>query len=83
MSVTRTNRDALSSSPYVSLQNLSLSVNDLLACCGFLCGDGCDGGYPISAWRYFVHHGVVTEEVLLYWLLPSINLSFYFSVQVV
>ncbi|KAF2324969.1 hypothetical protein GH714_021948 [Hevea brasiliensis] len=42
--------------------NLSLSVNDLLACCGFLCGDGCNGGYPIYAWRYFVNHGVVTEE---------------------
>ncbi|KAJ6956782.1 hypothetical protein NC652_007751 [Populus alba x Populus x berolinensis] len=42
--------------------NISLSVNDLLACCGFLCGSGCNGGYPISAWRYFVHHGVVTEE---------------------
>jgi cathepsin B len=42
--------------------NISLSVNDLLACCGFMCGDGCDGGYPIKAWRYFVHHGVVTEE---------------------
>lgn len=42
--------------------NVSLSVNDLLACCGFLCGNGCDGGYPISAWRYFVHHGVVTDE---------------------
>lgn len=42
--------------------NMSLSVNDLLACCGFMCGSGCDGGYPISAWRYFVHHGVVTEE---------------------
>lgn len=42
---------------------MSLSVNDLLACCGFLCGSGCDGGYPLSAWRYFVHHGVVTEEV--------------------
>ncbi|KAJ4847729.1 Cathepsin B-like protease 2 [Turnera subulata] len=42
--------------------NLSLSVNDLLACCGFMCGDGCDGGYPINAWRYFVRHGVVTEE---------------------
>ncbi|KAI3449317.1 hypothetical protein Pfo_005982 [Paulownia fortunei] len=42
--------------------NISLSVNDLLACCGFMCGDGCDGGYPISAWRYFVHSGVVTEE---------------------
>ncbi|KAL3849415.1 hypothetical protein ACJIZ3_011297 [Penstemon smallii] len=42
--------------------NISLSVNDLLACCGFMCGDGCDGGYPISAWRYFVRTGVVTEE---------------------
>ncbi|KAF5743865.1 cathepsin B [Tripterygium wilfordii] len=42
--------------------NISLSVNDLLACCGFMCGDGCNGGYPIRAWRYFVHHGVVTEE---------------------
>jgi cathepsin B len=27
-----------------------------------MCGDGCDGGYPISAWRYFVKEGVVTEE---------------------
>lgn len=42
--------------------NASLSVNDLLACCGFMCGDGCDGGYPIFAWKYFVHNGVVTEE---------------------
>jgi len=42
--------------------NISLSVNDLLACCGFMCGDGCDGGYPIYAWRYFVYSGVVTEE---------------------
>ncbi|KAL2933307.1 Cathepsin B-like protease 2 [Bienertia sinuspersici] len=42
--------------------NVSLSVNDLLACCGFLCGAGCDGGTPIYAWRYFVHHGVVTDE---------------------
>lgn len=28
-----------------------------------MCGDGCDGGYPIRAWKYFVQHGVVTEEV--------------------
>ncbi|XP_047317939.1 cathepsin B-like protease 2 [Impatiens glandulifera] len=42
--------------------NISLSVNDLLACCGFMCGSGCDGGYPIYAWRYFKQHGVVTEE---------------------
>ncbi|KAG5055987.1 hypothetical protein JHK85_008497 [Glycine max] len=44
--------------------NISLSVNDLLACCGFLCGSGCDGGYPLYAWRYLAHHGVVTEEVI-------------------
>ncbi|GMH20843.1 hypothetical protein Nepgr_022685 [Nepenthes gracilis] len=42
--------------------NISLSVNDLLACCGILCGAGCEGGTPIHAWRYFVHHGVVTEQ---------------------
>ncbi|XP_004494492.1 cathepsin B-like protease 2 [Cicer arietinum] len=42
--------------------NVSLSVNDLLACCGFLCGSGCDGGDPLSAWRYLAQHGVVTEE---------------------
>ncbi|CAN1309587.1 Cathepsin B-like protease 3 [Linum perenne] len=42
--------------------NISLSANDLLACCGFFCGDGCDGGYPIYAWKYFVQNGVVTEE---------------------
>ncbi|WZZ37545.1 hypothetical protein YC2023_033804 [Brassica napus] len=39
------------------------SIGRILACCGFLCGQGCNGGYPISAWRYFKHHGVVTEEV--------------------
>ncbi|CAO2824729.1 unnamed protein product [Amaranthus hypochondriacus] len=42
--------------------NISLSANDLLACCGFLCGSGCNGGSPYYAWRYFVDHGVVTDE---------------------
>ncbi|CAH9109513.1 unnamed protein product [Cuscuta epithymum] len=41
--------------------NVTLSVNDLLACCGSLCGDGCDGGYTISAWQYLVRSGVVTS----------------------
>lgn len=58
---------------FVIMQNLSLSVNDVLACCGFLCGAGCDGGYSLYAWRYFVHHGVVTEEVesggFLVWII--------------
>lgn len=62
-------------SPHCALlQNMSLSVNDLLACCGFLCGAGCNGGYPIYAWRYFMHHGVVTEQVRnilsFFFLLP-------------
>ena len=61
----------------VSMQNLSLSVNDLLACCGFLCGSGCDGGYPLYAWRYFVHHGVVTEEVKVS-VLPNAYYLFSF-----
>ncbi|XP_061962492.1 cathepsin B-like protease 3 [Populus nigra] len=53
--------------------NLSLSVNDLLACCGWMCGAGCDGGSPIDAWRYFVQSGVVTEEVQVS------GLSYYFD----
>lgn len=47
------------------LQNVSLSVNDLLSCCGFMCGDGCDGGYPLRAWQYFVQNGIVTDEVTM------------------
>jgi cathepsin B len=45
------------------LQTALLSENDLLACCGFECGDGCEGGYPIRAWQYFKRTGVVTNEV--------------------
>jgi cathepsin B len=37
-----------------------LSEQDLLACCGFSCGMGCDGGYPSAAWSWFVRTGVVT-----------------------
>jgi len=48
---------------YVQIQNVSLSVNDILACCGLLCGAGCAGGTPFSAWIYLANHGVVTEEV--------------------
>ncbi|WJX79949.1 Cathepsin B-like protease 2 [Trifolium repens] len=42
--------------------NVSLSVNDILSCCGLLCGAGCSGGTPFSAWIYLANHGVVTEE---------------------
>ncbi|KAM3284477.1 cathepsin B-like protease 2 [Capsicum chacoense] len=42
--------------------NVSLSTHNVLACCGSFCGNGCKGGKPIRAWRYFQRWGVVTEE---------------------
>jgi cathepsin B len=41
-------------------QKPHISAEDLLTCCGFTCGQGCDGGYPSSAWSYWVHTGIVT-----------------------
>lgn len=41
-------------------QKPHLSATDLLSCCGFWCGSGCDGGYPSAAWSYFTSTGVVT-----------------------
>lgn len=37
-----------------------LAAEDILSCCGFFCGMGCDGGYPSGAWSYFTSSGVVT-----------------------
>lgn len=39
--------------------NWHISAEDLVDCCSS-CGFGCDGGYPESAWEYFVHTGLVT-----------------------
>lgn len=36
-----------------------ISADDLLSCCSS-CGFGCDGGEPINAWEYWVHHGLVS-----------------------
>lgn len=35
------------------------SSTDLLACC-HTCGFGCNGGFPGSAWNYWVNHGIVS-----------------------
>jgi len=37
-----------------------LSAEDVLACCGFTCGQGCQGGYPIQAMKYWARTGLVT-----------------------
>jgi len=37
-----------------------ISSEDILACCGWRCGNGCNGGWPLMAWKYFKSHGVVT-----------------------
>ncbi|PIO71744.1 papain family cysteine protease [Teladorsagia circumcincta] len=41
-------------------QQFTISADDILSCCGFLCGNGCEGGYPLQAWKFWVKHGVVT-----------------------
>jgi len=47
-------------------KNLSVSAADIGFCCGFSCGDGCDGGYPSSAFSYWVNKGVVDEDCYPY-----------------
>ncbi|XP_002120307.4 cathepsin B [Ciona intestinalis] len=39
---------------------VEISAEDLLSCCGFECGDGCNGGFPGSAWKYWNSEGLVT-----------------------
>lgn len=40
--------------------NVEISAEDLLSCCGFECGMGCNGGYPSGAWRYWTEKGLVS-----------------------
>eukprot|EP00250_Pteridium_aquilinum_P011473 c20094_g1_i2 orf=196-1218(+) len=47
-------------------ESVVLSENDLLSCCGFDCGSGCNGGYSLRAWQYFIRSGVVTSECVPY-----------------
>lgn len=43
-------------------ESVNLSTNDLLSCCGELCGDGCNGGWPANAWVFMTQTGIVTEK---------------------
>jgi len=37
-----------------------LAAEDLVSCCSILCGMGCNGGFPASAWGYWELAGIVT-----------------------
>ncbi|XP_026815572.1 cathepsin B-like [Rhopalosiphum maidis] len=39
--------------------NELLSAEQVTSCC-YQCGLGCQGGYPIRAWRHYYKHGLVT-----------------------
>ncbi|XGW24242.1 hypothetical protein V3C99_005992, partial [Haemonchus contortus] len=36
-----------------------ISATDLVACCT-ACGYGCEGGWPIAAWKFFIYDGLVS-----------------------
>lgn len=40
-----------------------ISSEDLLTCCGFSCGNGCNGGYPSAAWNFWKKTGLVTGDL--------------------
>uniref|UniRef100_A0A7M4E284 Cathepsin B n=1 Tax=Crocodylus porosus TaxID=8502 RepID=A0A7M4E284_CROPO len=40
--------------------NVEVSAEDLLSCCSFECGMGCNGGYPTGAWQYWTEKGLVS-----------------------
>ncbi|KAE8605451.1 hypothetical protein XENTR_v10015145 [Xenopus tropicalis] len=40
--------------------NVEVSAEDLLSCCGFECGMGCNGGYPSGAWKFWTETGLVS-----------------------
>ncbi|XP_068963362.1 cathepsin B, partial [Petaurus breviceps papuanus] len=40
--------------------NIEVSAEDLLSCCGVECGEGCNGGFPSGAWRYWTKKGLVS-----------------------
>jgi len=41
-------------------KNFHFSAEDVMSCCGFSCGNGCNGGYPAGAWQYYERKGVVS-----------------------
>lgn len=40
-------------------KHFRFSSEELVSCC-MLCGMGCNGGFPGSAWRYWVSKGLVS-----------------------
>ena len=42
-----------------SVGNFNWRICRLVSCC-MNCGYGCNGGYPLMAWNYWVHSGIVS-----------------------
>nr|KAF6479584.1 cathepsin B [Molossus molossus] len=40
--------------------SVEVSAEDLLTCCGFQCGEGCNGGFPSGAWNFWTKKGLVS-----------------------
>jgi len=45
--------------------DIRVSAQHMVSCCTS-CGMGCNGGYPSSAWSYWVKNGLVSEECYPY-----------------
>ena len=39
-----------------------VSARQITSCCTGKCGDGCDGGYAVEAWAYWVSNGLIGED---------------------
>uniref|UniRef100_A0A7I5E595 Pept_C1 domain-containing protein n=1 Tax=Haemonchus contortus TaxID=6289 RepID=A0A7I5E595_HAECO len=40
-------------------KQVNISATDIIACCSY-CGAGCQGGWVLDAWRFFVDDGIVS-----------------------
>ncbi|RCN47357.1 papain family cysteine protease [Ancylostoma caninum] len=61
-----------------------ISDSDILSCCGVSCGYGCQGGWPIEAYKWMQRDGVVTggkyrQKVMLHKTMATLRRLNYFE----
>lgn len=52
-----------------NMTSLRISTANLLSCC-FICGQGCNGGWPSAAWTWWVWVGLTSEDCQPYPFAP-------------